>query len=460
MCECRSPLAGEVFAVKRLGLIGAILIIFVIAGVQTHLPGAMDAGSEARKAAFVGFGVAATLLYFAACWLVLRGPRARRGVWLVLGVAVVMRLAVMAAPPFLSTDLYRYIWDGRVQMAGIDVYRYIPDDPALMSLRDDAIYPHVNRHEYARTIYPPMAQLVFRAIATVWQSVTMERLTMLGFDLLAIGVMLRLLIVAGFDPARVLIYAWNPLSVWEFAGNGHVDALAIGLIALAMLARVRGRGTWTGAILGAAVLVKFLPVVLAPALWRPRDARRWFDWTMPAAMAAVMVLLYALYGGEFGFLPGYAAQEGLDSGTGIYWLDLFSRFVMLPAGAGTVWMAMAGIVLLALGVWMVFIRTPPRAGDPVAVARDIVLLMTVLTAAITPHYAWYFVWLALPACLVPLPSVIYLSAAAMVQYHDPFDDRVLQFSAIYLPFLALAAIDVWRRCIRHPAPIEVAVRST
>jgi alpha-1,6-mannosyltransferase len=175
------------------------------------------------------------------------------------------------------------------------------------------------------------------------------------------------------------------------------------------------------------------------------------------------VLLYALYGGisagALGFLPGYAAQEGLDSGSGIYWLDLLDRFVALPVGAGAVWLGMAGIVLLALGVWMVFVRTPPRAGDPVAVARDIVLLMTVLTAAITPHYAWYFVWLALPACLFPLPSVIYLSAAAMIQYHDPFDDRVLQFSVIYLPFLVLAVIDLWRHRIRRPVPIEVAVRS-
>ncbi len=449
---------------KLLGLVGGLLVVLVGAGVGTHLPGALDAGSEGRKAAFVAFGVAATLLYFAACWLVLRGARARRAVWIVLAAAAAMRLVVMAAPPFLSTDLYRYVWDGRVQLAGIGVYRYIPDDPALVPLRDTAIYPFVNRHEYARTIYPPMAQLVFRAIATVWQSVTMERLTMLGFDLLAIGVMVRLLTIAGLDPARVAIYAWNPLSVWEFAGNGHVDAVSIALIALAMLARVRGRGAWAGAILGAAVLVKFLPAVLAPALWRPRDAPRRFDWTMPAAMAAVIVALYALYIDRdmsfLGFLPGYAAQEGLESGTGIYWLDLVGCFVTLPAASGGVWLAAAAIVLLALGVWMVFVRAAPRAGDPVPLARDIVMLMTVLTAAITPHYAWYFVWLALPSCLAPLPSVIYLSAAAMVQYHDPFDDRVLQFSMIYLPFLALAAIDVWRRRIRHPAPIEAAVRST
>jgi alpha-1,6-mannosyltransferase len=446
-----------------LSLIGALLVALVVAGLLMHRPGAIDEGSEARKAGFVGFGIAATLLYFAACWLIVRGPKVRRAVWLVLGVAVAMRLLVLTVPPFLSTDLFRYVWDGRVQLAGIDPYRYIPDDPALFALRDTAIYPFVNRHEYARTIYPPMAQLVFRGIASVWQSVTMERLTMLGFDLLAIGVMLRLLVIAGLDPARIAIYAWNPLVVWEFTGNGHVDALSVALIALAMLFRVRGRGTWTGAILGAAVLVKFLPAVLGPALWRPRDARRWFDWTMPVAMVAVIVLLYALYGGvhadQLGFLPGYAAQEGLDTGTGIYWLDVLNQIVKLPAGAGVVWFALAGVVLLALGVWMVFIRPPPRAGDPVPVACDAAVLMTVLTAAITPHYAWYFPWLALPACLVALPSVIYLSAAAIVQYYNPFSGPVLPFAPIWLPFLALAAIDIWRHCIHRPVPIEAAVRS-
>jgi alpha-1,6-mannosyltransferase len=451
--------------VKNLGLgaIGIVLIALTIGGLWTHLPGALDEGSEARKAVFTALGVAATLLYFAACWLVLHGPPVRRAVWLVLGVAVVMRLAVLSDAPFLSTDLYRYVWDGRVQLAGIDVYRYIPDDPALASLRDTAIYPNVNRHEYARTIYPPMAQIVFRTIAAIRQSATMERAVMLGFDLLAILVMLRLLTIAGLDPARVLIYAWNPLSVWEFAGNGHVDAVAIGLLSLAMLARVRGRSTSTGAILGAAVLVKFLPAFVAPAFWRPRDARRWRDWTMPAAMLAMMVFLYALYihpgAGMLGSLPNYADQEGLSSGTGIYWLDALDRLMPLPAAAGALWFALAGIVLLALGAWMVFVRPPPLAGDPVALARDVALLATVLTAAVTPHYAWYFVWLALPSCLAPLPSVIYLSAAAILQYHDPFNDRVAQFSAIYLPFVALAAFDLWRLRIRRAVPLAAVVRS-
>jgi hypothetical protein len=42
-------------------------------------------------------------------------------------------------PPRLSTDIYRYIWDGHVQGAGVNPYLYLPVDPRLAGLRDDSI---------------------------------------------------------------------------------------------------------------------------------------------------------------------------------------------------------------------------------------------------------------------------------------------------------------------------------
>ena len=95
-----------------------------------------------------------------------------------LAVAIAMRLPVLLAPPFLSSDVYRYVWDGRVQVAGINPYRYVPADPALPPLRDAAIFPHINRADTARTIYPPAAQLVFQAVARVSDSVIAMKLAM------------------------------------------------------------------------------------------------------------------------------------------------------------------------------------------------------------------------------------------------------------------------------------------
>lgn len=109
----------------------------------------------------------------AAC--LLRAPR-RWALGVVVVGAIAMRLAALAGVPALSNDLDRYAWDGRVQAAGIDPYRYPPVAPQLARLHDPWLWPgpatcrslhhppgcvRIN-HPRARTIYPPAAEAWFR----------------------------------------------------------------------------------------------------------------------------------------------------------------------------------------------------------------------------------------------------------------------------------------------------------
>ena len=94
----------------------------------------------------------------------------RRSLLAVLALGAAMRALLIPAPP-VSTDIYRYVWDGRVQAAGINPYRHIPADEALASPRDEAIYPRINRGDYAPTIYPPTAQIVFYAVTRLSETV-------------------------------------------------------------------------------------------------------------------------------------------------------------------------------------------------------------------------------------------------------------------------------------------------
>src|SRR5882757_6833503 len=88
----------------------------------------------------------------------------RVAIVVVLGLAAAMRLLLVGEEPFLSSDLYRYIWDGRVQAAGINPYLHVPAEPALAALRDAAIFPNINRADYAVTAYPPIAEMIYLAI--------------------------------------------------------------------------------------------------------------------------------------------------------------------------------------------------------------------------------------------------------------------------------------------------------
>src|SRR5690242_21550545 len=78
--------------------------------------------------------------FAAGAWLVLRLPRRAALVLILLG-AVALPLIAARQPPTSSDDVYRYLWDGRVQLSGIDPYRYPPSAPQLRPLRDDGLWP-------------------------------------------------------------------------------------------------------------------------------------------------------------------------------------------------------------------------------------------------------------------------------------------------------------------------------
>ncbi len=100
------------------------------------------------------------LIYAASAWLITSG-RMTLGVAAILTTAALLRISILPLAPYHSTDIYRYVWDGRVQAAGVNPYLYIPVDTALSALRDTAIWPNINRADYAHTIYPPAAEALF-----------------------------------------------------------------------------------------------------------------------------------------------------------------------------------------------------------------------------------------------------------------------------------------------------------
>ena len=418
----------------RLWLLGGVLFGLTITGLSLHVPGALGIGSIRLKTWFVVIAGASAAVYLLAVLLVTHRPVGGRAVWVVLLVGAALRLVVLPAPPFLSTDIYRYVWDGRVQAAGINPYRYLPVDPALHSLRDEFVFPRINRAEYAPTIYPPAAQMVFAAVGLMWSSVTGVKTAMVGFEVLAVFCLLRLLAAAHMPAERVLIYAWNPLPVWDFAGNGHVDAMAVGLVATALLLRVRHRDGWAGVALGMAIATKFLPAVVAPVLWR-----RGAGWRTALAAGLTILVLYALYSSAgshlLGFLGGYGSEEGYDSGAGFWLLAGLAHITALPAWVVTAYRLGVVAVMAATAAWFAFVRRPD---DPVAICAAAGTMMALLIFAMSPHYPWYFAWLAVPCVLAPSPAVLWLATAPILLYLDTFGDRFVWPSVVFAPAILLA----------------------
>jgi alpha-1,6-mannosyltransferase len=381
------------------------------------------------------------VVYLAAVWAAWNG-RSRRIILGVAAVAAFMRVAIMFAPPYLSSDIYRYVWDGRVEGAGFNPYAYPPSDPRLDRLRDSDIFPQIGS-PYAPTIYPPVAEAIFLAVTRVSESVMAVKAAMVAFEVIAFVLLVRLLAAEGLATARVIVYAWHPLPLWEFAGSGHIDAALIALCVAALWAARRGRDGVTGLFLAGATLTKLYPAILLPALYR-----RW-GWKMPTIFAAAIVVAYlpfvAVGSRVLGFLPGYAAQEGFDAnGGGFYLLGLLRHFPPLAALSVPAY-AIGGLTTLAaLGASFVFARD--TVGRTFAAAA---VLATAFVVVVSPHYPWYFAWLIVFACFIRSFALLWLTNACLLLYliegyvFVQSEQRFAIESVIYGPFAALTLVDVW-----------------
>jgi hypothetical protein len=431
---------------------GVALVVLVCAGLAILLWYGRPQDDTLRGQLCIATIAVAGVVWLCAVWQVRKGVLPRSAVWLVLGIALAMRAATFAAPPLLSSDLNRYVWDGRVQMAGINPYRYVPAAPELAFLRDAEVYPDINRADYARTIYAPGAEWVFAAAVLVAPGVYGMKAVMLGFDLLAIAALLMLLRLSGRDATEVLIYAWMPLPVWEFAGNGHADAIAAGLLPVALLVSARGLPAIAGGVLAVATLTKFLPGVVLAAFWRP------WGWRLPAGFAVVAVLLYLPYAGAglhvFGFLGGYLREEHVETGQGFFLLGLLGHFAALPAWVPAAYIAAGAAIVGGLGLRFVAegglpVPAPARVATQ---AHQALILGAVLLVAVSPHYPWYFGWIAPLACIAPLSGALWLLAAAPLLALGPVE-HLLAPVAVYLPAAGLAACSLYRRRAAPASPL-------
>ncbi|HZV20942.1 MAG TPA: glycosyltransferase 87 family protein [Hyphomicrobiales bacterium] len=412
---------------------------FMIAGAAlfaSMVPGTTTLYIEKHSTA-VYLALAQGAIYAVFTFLLLRekdrlsAEQSRRYFLYLLGFGIVMRAMLLFAPPH-SSDVYRYVWDGRVQAEGINPYRYIPADPALTRLRDADIYVNINRREFAPTIYPPAAQAVFFAASRLSESVIMMKAAMLAFEALAIWALIQLLAARGLPIVLAALYLLHPLPIWEIAGSGHIDSVAVAFLLLALLAAEKGKRFSSGATLAAGVLTKYFPLALTPAIYR-----RW-DWRMPAALIAAAFALYLPYlsvGKKVsGFLGGYADEE-FGEGNGLYILAILKQ-LGFGAAALPLFLGAGALALFALA-WRAGFRPNPAKPD-LQGAFAIAICCTVL---FTPHYAWYFLWLIPFLCFFPRPSVFWLTLSAPLLYRIAWPPTVSGLSIEYVPFAVLLAVE-------------------
>lgn len=332
--------------------------------------------------AFAVYGIACFISLQAA---VVDGPT----LFAIFALAAIMQAVLIFSRPTLTDDMYRYVWDGRVQAQGISPYRYPPNAPELASLRDNEIYPSINRKPVV-TVYPPAAEAAFFLLWTIVpDNVYWFQFAMAAGGLIAGVLLMGLLKELGYSPARALIFLWSPLLVFETAHAAHVDGLVLPLLVGAWWARVRERDGLTGFLLGIATAMKLYPALLLPFLWRPGHSKG--KWVMPLTFALTIGMFYAPHIltseiSALGYLPHYFRETFNIS-------PLVSLLNRLLDGVGVNipyrLIALTLTAVLISAIWCMFHPAP----NAEIVLRRCILPIGIVTLFSQDLFAWYMLWL-------------------------------------------------------------------
>jgi len=343
-------------------------------------------------------------------------------------VAVLMRLVMLPLAPELSGDIYRFLWDGEVQLAGINPYRFAPNALELSHVHtsSQALISDLNAH----SLSPPLAQVFFLAIAAVGGAVFQAKLLWIGFDLGTGWLLGRISSITGRSRRLTqLLYLWSPLLVIEVAWNGHF--VSVGLFALALIVLLARAPAGAGAATGVAALVGFVPALALPSITRRLGSKYFVGFVVAAG---VLIAPYATASGEYlaslvAFVDGWSFMRGPYA--------LFEA--ALPSVMAARY-AVAGLLLFIMG-WTIFQRYRPE--------RSLLWIIgscLILSPGVQP---WYFLWVLPLAALrangtwLLMTGLGFLGYAGFAEYQNtgawaqPLWARLM----LWVPFLVILGLD-------------------
>jgi alpha-1,6-mannosyltransferase len=330
--------------------------------------------SSMGAASFIIPLAVAGIAYLLAIREFFRTPRYPHRV-IVIGVvlAALWHVPFLLTPPGSDDDIHRYVWDGRVQRLGYNPYIVVPSDPALGGLHTPETRTLNNPD--VPSPYPAGAQLFFRAVTAIRESVFALKVAFVVCDLAIVLVLLDILRSSGQGAHWVLAYAWNPLLAIEVAGSGHIDIVGALLLLVSFAALGRRWRTLAAVAFGLAVAVKFLPIVLLPLYWK---RVRMHDAALAAAVVGLLYVPFLNHGRiPIGSLGTYVQSFRFND-------PVFAALERVAAPHLVVGLAV--LVGFLTAIWQ---RSKATAGSSDAFAWP--MAASLLCAPVV--YPWYLLWL-------------------------------------------------------------------
>ncbi len=418
---------------------------------------------------------------------------------MVIVFGLLFRAAILPSQQIQEDDVYRYLWDGKVFANGINPFEYAPaevhDFKALRIQNPESYYEtYVERNEReleqldalkwaspqslkylervnhpdVSTIYPPMAQFVFRLAHQIKpDSIIVLRAGFLIFDIMTLVFIVGILSRLGIDKSACLIYFWSPLIIKETFNSTHLDIIGISLLTGSIYFLLCHRHTLATLFLAFGFLGKLYPVILLPlylkACYEKMHRAGKKAWLTAFGNASLFLGVAIL-----GYLPfmgiGLQMFDGLKAFS-LYWQSNDSIFAilvfifknvsggfaneMILSNPLPIFLSKFTVAITLTGVifWLLC-KGASLLQQPVEFVRGLFWIMALVFLLSPVQNPWYLCWVVPFLCVFPARSWIVLTGLVGLYYLDfYFDYQELQPFSLwipwieYLPFYFLLALE-------------------
>ncbi|MDT8347101.1 MAG: hypothetical protein RQ756_04815, partial [Flavobacteriaceae bacterium] len=375
--------------------------------------------------------------------------------WGLVGFGILFRLITIDVSPNLSQDFYRFIWDGRLLLNGVNPYLYTPNEiiDVLLQTQPDfsVLYSGMgalSQQHYSN--YPPLNQLIFSIAAFLGGGELRYEIIALRGILILADIATLLLSIAVLKRLKLpktnsLLYFINPFIIIELSGNLHFEGLMacfiVGFVLLFLNKRIKAAAL----SLSAGVLTKLLPLLLLPFLIRKL---RW------SAYIGFCLFVGILCGLGFGFFYSTELAENYSQTIGLWFNNfefnasvyyLFRTIGYWITGYNTI--AITGKLSAAIGL-LAMIYLAFRKQNKVDQNWIIFMLLglSVYFLFSTTVHPWYLTSLLALSIFTPLRYVLvwtYLIFISYFTYAQPNDtESMVLITVQYLVVLVVAVYEL------------------